>query len=287
MLRQSGGPIERIEHAPGTVAGVPCTHAMAFLVRDLFPDSVRTPMQIDQADGAGSHRSEQVACHMAVSEALERWAIFGCRADPSKYEAGIHLDTTSNGFAAFPGMFDTQARKAAFAESIERHCLMCWWEGYLKHQPLLDLAEGVRAIQIENPYSSHFVILAWRTDELSHVFAFGAGNCRESATWKTLVELERTQRILREIDRVAGRQRSADFKLGTFERRIEYFSRGRGLESFLKRLQMEAVSSAKPMKLLFDAPVKGPWNRYASVWRTIIEAPSRTYLSDADDYFFW
>jgi hypothetical protein len=288
VLSRDGGPIERLEYAEGTLLGMPCTHAVTYLKPDLVDPELRSRAVVDQPDGAGSHRSAQVACHMAISEALERWAVYHCRTLGNEALAGMELDHSSNGFAAFPGLLKRQARKAAFRESIERHCLMCWWEGLLGHQMLPDPREGVLALQIENPFSLHTVVVLWSRHDDSHSYAFGAGTGLNQAVWRSLVELERIQAMLDCLRRGKHTQSPLEEEIrGLFERRIAYFSTAAGMGRFLDRLERPVQSKHQQLKLLFDAAVPGPWDQYATVWRTIIEPPSRDYLSDAEDYFFW
>lgn len=288
VLSQDGGPIERLEYAEGTLLEMPCTHATAYLKPDLVAPELRLHTVVEQPDGAGSHRSTQVACHMAISEALERWAVYHCRESGNEAMAGMEFDHSSNGFAAFPGLFKCQARKAAFRESIERHCLICWWEGLLGHRFLPDPKPGVRAVQIDNPFSTHTVVVLWSLHDDLHSYAFGAGNSLNQAIWRSLVELERIQAMLDRLRR--GKHTQSPFGeefRGLFERRIAYFSTSAGMGRFLDRLERPVQGRHQPLKLLFDAAVVGPWDRYATVWRTIIEPPSRDYLSEAEDYFFW
>ena len=288
VLSQDGGPIERLEYAEGTLLGMPCTHAAAFLKPDLVAPELRLHSVVEQPDGAGSHRFTQVACHMAISEALERWAVYHCRESGNEAMGGMEFDHSSNGFAAFPGLLKRQARKAAVRESIERHCMMCWWEGQLGHQMLPDPREGVLALQIENPFSSHTVVVLWSRYGDLHSYAFGAGNSLNQAVQRALVELERIQAMLDSLRKGRHTKSSLgeEFR-GLFGRRIEYFSTARGMSRFLDRLERPTQGTHQPLKLLFDAAVEGPWSQYASVWRTIIEPPSRDYLGDAEDYFFW
>lgn len=288
VLSQHGGPIERLEYAEGDLLGMPCTHAAAYLQPDCVAPEVRSCAVVEQPDGAGSHRSPQVACHMAISEALERWAVYHCRVPGNKHLAGMEFDHSSNGFAAFPGLLKRQARKLAFRESIERHCLMCWWEGQLGHQMLPDPKEGILALQIENPFSVHRVVVLWSRRGDLYSYAFAAGDSLNQAVWRSLVELERIQAMLDCLCKSKHIKSPLEEEFrGLFERRIAYFSTATGTGRFLDRLERPAHGGYKPIKLLFDAAVVGPWDQYANVWRTIIEPPSRDYLSDAEDYFFW
>lgn len=287
VLHRDGGPIEQVETMAGSLMGVSCMHAAAFLKEGLVPDSVRSRTETKHCDGAGSHKSGQIACHMAVSEALERWAVYHFRGQDYDGLAGMRFDSSSNGFAAYPGMFKRQARRAAFQESIERHCLICWWQGLLGHIWLGDPQPGVRAIEIENPFTSHSVVVLWTLRGQQYSFAFGAGEDTRQAIWRAFVELNRTQAVLGTLGK-SNTKSSLEEEVGSlFERRIWYFSTTEGMARFLLRVEKRAKNKVAPLKLLFDACLSGPWDRYASVWRTVIAAPSQDYLSEADDYFFW
>ena len=73
----------------------------------------------------------------------------------------------------------------------------------------------------------------------------------------------------------------------TFERRIAHFSRPEGFRLFHERLKRQNHRKTEKAEIHFDGPVKGPWSKYATVWRTVIVPPTRRHLSDTVDYFFW
>jgi len=285
-MRSQGGPIERMEHSFHDVFGEPCVHAVTYLKAGLVGEEHLEIRATEQPDGAGCHATAQVACYMAISEAMERWAVRYCRQQEEKTLGGIELDGSSNGFAAFPGLFRRQARRAAFRESIERHCLICWWEGLLGHKCIEDPWPGVTAISIDNPFSSHAVVLIWAMTDHGQSYAFGAGHDIKHAARRALVELDRTQSLLKQLTAISD-PFSGGKKGDILERRIRYFSTEEGTEKFLKRLKAPVAGTAPRMRILFDSAVVGPWDAYASVWRTIIEAPSRGYLSAGESYFFW
>ncbi|MGZ0707569.1 hypothetical protein ACWPKO_04445 [Coraliomargarita sp. W4R53] len=223
---------------------------------------------------------------MAISEAMEHWAVYHCRGALRSGLGGIDIDGSSNGFAAYPGLFRRQTRPVAYRESIERHCLICWWEGLLKHQCIEAPRPGVSALLIENPFSSHSVVVLWSETPRGASYAFGAGTNVPHAIKRALVELSRTQALMRQFAASSG-LRSARVGGDVFERRIAFFAADRGRELFLKCLGQQVSKGPAKLKLLFDSHVAGPWDSYTSVWRTIIEAPSLEYLSEREDYFFW
>ena len=287
VMCSQGGPIARMEHAPMDVFGEACVHAVTYLEEGIVDAGALKLRATVQPDGAGCHTSAQVACYMAISEAMERWAVYYCREHAESGLGAMALDSSSNGFAAYPGLFRRQARAAAYRESIERHCLICWWEGLLGHRCVADPWPGVNAIEIDNPFSSHSVVLLWANTVAGTSYAFGAGSGFDHAARRALVEMERTQCLL-ELMWMDARPYAAGVLGDVFERRIRYFSQEAGSAMFLQRLKQRVCASAPPpCDVLFDAAVTGPWDRYSSVWRTVIEAPSRDYLSQREDYFFW
>lgn len=286
--QEFGGPLARLEYSNEAVFGRRNVQAVAYLRDDLMPGVELAVDVLETPDGAGSSASVQVACHMAISEAIERWALFFCRSEGQE-RGGVGLDSSSNGFAAFPGLYRRQARRAAFSESVERHCLISWWEGLLSHQPLSDPFPGVRAIRVENPYTSHEVVILWVEEAGRYAYSFGAAKHLDRAIWRALVELHRTRKLV-------GGLVDSGLGLGDggplghiYERRLMYFSGEAGARKFIDRLEAKVgVSTTRDkLDLLFDGPVSGEWDRYASVWRTIIRPPSWRYLSDEVDYFFW
>ena len=72
-----------------------------------------------------------VARYMAISESLERWAFHVKVNDFDRDLYGFDRDASSNGMAAFPGLFSSQCRKKAYWEALERFCVIAWWDGRL------------------------------------------------------------------------------------------------------------------------------------------------------------
>ncbi|MEO0509868.1 MAG: hypothetical protein AAF065_08420 [Verrucomicrobiota bacterium] len=283
ITAEGGGPLKTLEYGRYRLAEREVYQASAYLIDELVTKKVRTHTKTPVPDGAGTHESVQIACHMAVSEAIERWVVYDCRERMEENPGGIQIDGGSNGFAAFPGLFARQARRAAFSESIERHCLMSWWEGLLGHRKMSGLPDRLEGIQIENPFSKHDVVLIWRDSEQGRVYAFGAAKDLEGAIWRSRIEFERTEALLRAI----RKDLDSDGELGVFESRILYFSSDEGCACFDQRLEKHSKAAICELNLLFDCAVRGPWDKFAYVWRTIIKPPSRDYLSNAADYFFW
>eukprot|EP01031_Cornospumella_fuschlensis_P015064 gene15064-18400_t len=75
ILTRDGGPVERVSSGSLDVLGRSEHQANAYL----RPRLIRGKPSLSvygNADGTGSNRSAQVARHMAISEALERWGFY-------------------------------------------------------------------------------------------------------------------------------------------------------------------------------------------------------------------
>ena len=152
----------------------------------------------------------------------------------------------------------------------------------LGHRCIEDPYPGVSAILINNPFSQHTVVVLWSMTDHGQSYAFGAGDSVAHAARRALVELSRTQSLLKQLS-----QTSTPLPGDLFERRIHYFSKEKGIACFLERLEQRVSSKVSRLSVVFDSAVVGPWDRYASVWRTIFKAPSCEYLNDREDFFFW
>jgi hypothetical protein len=295
IMHVDGGPIDRLEYAKDSVNQNSSYSAAAYLKEGLIDKALPTEGYSlrEMPDGVGTHKHQPIALFMAISEALERWALLHLRTRNETSLYGLDIDKSSNGFAAFPGLFHRQARASAFSESIERHCLMCWWEGYLGHTYIPCADSTVRAIKIDNPFSRHTVVIIWKQhSEGRFAQAFGAASNTEKALWRATIELQRTKKIIdyyNDIIPYSGKALHAHINdVGNvFERRILYFSTTEGFQDFINRLSKDKWQQHKKMRLHYDGHVKGAWDAYASVWRTVIIPPSTAYLSDSNDYFFW
>lgn len=286
VLAADGGPIAKIEFQESQIAGAPASEARAFLRHELLPDA----HPVD-ADGAGTHASPLIARFMAISEAIERWALRALVASGDFARYGLDVDITSNGMAAFPGLFDWQARKRAYSEAIERHCLISWWEGILPTIPLAFPGLKELGVEIVNPYSKHSIAILWKLcDEQFYAFAFGYGDSIDNAVWRAGIELERAADILHHYH-----ARNPEPTLQEIERiddiilrRMVYFSTRHGFKLFLQKLRNapQCPPAQKP-QVVFDGKIPGPWHKYATVWRVVFAPPTREHLADTHDYFFW
>src|SRR5882724_3583376 len=162
VLAAHGGPVEQIETGMFSVCGQRMIQANARLTAGL---TRKRPLSIySDADGTGTHANAAVARHMAVSEALERWAFHATVRSERAADFGFDVDPSSNGMSAFPGIFRRAARRKAMLEAVERFCMIAWWEGMAEGQLVETDWPGVSAVAINGPFGGVTTIAFARTE---------------------------------------------------------------------------------------------------------------------------
>jgi len=242
------------------------------------------------ADGTGSATQKNIAVYKAISEAIERWAFYQS-IENNKEDYGFDVEPTTTGLAAYPGMFARQARKFAVLEAIERWVICNWWDGNLPAIALSALFEGLSAISIETIFEDQKLCTAivWNSKfdiNFGAAYGFSTRSNRKDAYLHALTEMNRSIEALEKERKKSSKERSA-FK-DLFERRVLYFSTIEGRKKFLEKVDISLGNSAriniKP-KVLIDKELKGPWEKYTTVWRLLLEMPhSRRHLLE-EDYF--
>ena len=284
VLAAHGGPVDSIESGAFTVCGQPMVQANARLTASLTRRS--SHIIYGNADGTGTHRLASVARHMAVSEALERWAFHATVCSPQAAEFGFDVDPSSNGMSAFPGILGRHARRKAMLEAVERYSLISWWEGQADWQLFDTDWPGVSAVAIDGPFGGVTVIAFARTSYGMFAYGHAAEESFGAACERAVIELARHERVLHSwwLAFVSGENRTPT---DLFERRCLYFSTDQGHEAFQRRLKDDQRGRMPGAVIACDREIPGPWADYATVWRFALHPPSEGYLRAGDDYFFW
>ncbi|MGF1453681.1 MAG: hypothetical protein ACFB21_16610 [Opitutales bacterium] len=290
VLAEDGGPIERIEGSETEIFGVGFSTAFAWLRPGLVPTTARPPMVI-QADGVATHQNPRQARHMAVSACLEHWALRALHAESSG-AFGLDIDASSCGIAAFPGLLARAARPFAQAEAQERFLLNAWWSGLIPSKRIESHVQGISAISLQSRAGRTFVVL-WRfADQRFFSYGFAGGRTQAHAQWRALTELRRTERIVRKhFDTAATVDVGYCEQLrDTIEQRLVYFGTPEGHESFLERVRTSLglpLNLVSKSRIAFDGEIRGPWSKYAGVWRVLYEPVDTAYLENRFDVFSW
>ncbi len=286
ILTADGGPIARVSVREFAVYGRRMFQANAWLADGLTPNRRKFALYSD-ADGTGTADVPMVARYMAISEAMERWAFHTKVQAPDRELYGFDVDESSNGMAAFPGVFHGQARKRALLEAVERASVIAWWEGLLDGDVRTTEWPGINALVLPSPIGYGVTVLAFR-ESRPGAFAYGHAAAENyfGACERAVMELARHEYVmgLHRLSRgVSPENRPTDL----FERRALFFSTPAGYALFQKKLQTKSRRPSYRARILYDLEVDGPWSSYAVVWRVLLDPPSRNFLRDDEAYFFW
>jgi hypothetical protein len=290
VLTGNGGPVASLEYGLVKTSHGPLYQANATLSPDLGLRREERQLYAD-VDGTGTHRSAMVARYMAISEAMERWAFLSVtKSDPDE-AYGFDLDPTSSGMAAFPGLFKSTTRGLALSEAAERCCLVHWWNGCLRHEPLETGITGLSCIVIDNPLTSDGVVIVWSTSDAGWVsYGTAAAGNRDSAVWKAAIEMDRARVALDRLASVNPDLEEFDLSrlVNPMERQMLYSARPPGYREFMERVRNPQGQSARiTAKPVVDVEIKGPWSRYATVWRTLFPNPAEGHVGSHAGTFLW
>lgn len=283
-LAVDGGPIERIDMDPFPMFGRQLFQANATLIKGLVPRSCHD--MYGNSSGTGTHKYPIVASHIAVSEAIERWAYHITANSNRRSQFGFDEDESTNGIAAFPGWNRRSARKAAVFEAYERHCLLNWWDGRIDGKLCGTAWPGITAVVFE-PLSDIIVaVLFGQADSGAFIYGHAAAETFSEACKHAGLELMRHERAVRGL--MARTDKINPLKMkNKYERRALFFSTGDGYEIFCQRLSRMAFGPAPKHAIICDDEIEGPWTKFATVWRFALSPPSKRFVLDGDDYFFW
>jgi len=289
-----GGPIEQVKHTQMETIHDNLYEAVAYLSDKCVGKKGRPKKSVyGSGDGAGADHNLEMAVCKAVSEAMERWAYRETyQKDSSEY--AYDINPTSNGMAATPGKSLQWCQKMASREAYERLLLMLFWEKEVYATPILTGVAAVNAYEITAegcPYIC--VILEKVIGHNRYAFAFSGGSSYREAYPKAAVELARTEAALKQFYKNDGDvEQILNAENGSWlEKRSLYFSTPEGLDAFREKMEKAydyKDSDIVKVETVFDGELKGPWNEWATVWRTVFKPLSgRAYDKEDHTYFFW
>jgi hypothetical protein len=286
VLESEGGPVSRVSLREFPVYGRPMYQANAWLSDKVVSRRQKFALYSD-ADGTGTSETPMVARYMAISETMERWAYRVKVRATDRELYGFDIDESSNGMAAFPGLFHTEARKRAQLEAVERASIIAWWEGALDGEVRTTDWPGISALVLPSPIGVGVTVVAFR-EVRPDCFAYGQGAAVDffGACERAVMELARNEYVLG-LRRVSLGLAVQEAPSDLFERRCLFFSTAEGHALFQERIHREITGPRFKSEVICDAEIEGPWTEYASVWRVLIRPVTTDFLVDSERYFFW
>ena len=277
-----GGPIDRVDLAGFPVLGRSHWLANAFL-REELAVGLAEPSLYGPADGTGIARSSATAWRAAIAEALARWAYLAVFDSPAAGRFGFLDDGSSNGMAAFPGLFRRQAQALARAGAIKHHTLVSWWDGRLPAESIASPYAGLEAVRLHHDAGPGEVVVLFRRSRAGYAYGHAYGAQLRAALGQAAIELARAEHVLATYRAKGALAAPANF----LERRMLHFAGEEGAERFCRRLLAKPSKPALPFRTLFDGEIPGPWARWATVWRCCARMPTDEFLEPGADFFFW
>ena len=286
ILEKDGGPVRKVNAAETTLwDGSARFSAAASLVPALRPARPKAALY-DDDDGGGTHPSRNMACFIAISEALERWAYYAASRGERRGELGFDREDSTTGRAAFPAFTAGPARERARHEAAERWGLLEWWQGNLPARTLPLASSRAEAVEVLTPFRGSRLVILWTKCPGSGAFAYGFAGAGDvaKAVEKAGVELTRNITVL---ERHSAKPAGGPVRL-MGERRLLRFSTADGFQAFRARLGSSRTASTCPKapEAVVDAEVPGPWSRYARVWRTLYPHAAPDDESELDVFTF-
>ena len=286
VLETDGGPVGRVSLREFPVYGRPMYQANAWLSDKIVSHRKKFALYSD-ADGTGTSHTPMIARYMAISETMERWAYrVKVRANDRELY-GFDIDESTNGMAAFPGLFRTEARKRALMEAIERVSIIAWWEGVIDGEVRATEWPGISALVLPSPIGHGVTVVAFR-EVRPDCFAYGQGAAEDyfGACERAVMELARNEYVLG-LRRVSLGLAAQEAPSDLFERRCLFFSTLEGHTMFQDRIERKITGPRFKSEVICDAEIEGPWSEFAAVWRVLVRPPTTDFLVNSERYFFW
>ena len=262
VFEKDGGSIGKLEFVHKEIRSDESGYEVgAYLIGEHLHPLRKGPFSSNESDGLGSHKLKTVASYKAISEALERWAYYATVDSAEREKFGFHIDHTTTGMAAYPSLLKNEVRHIAYAEALERYALESWWAGELPARRKV-YKKDIEAFEIMSFNSYKSIVVLWTHCPFRGdcAYGFASGADFEEACLKAEVELWRNLELLQ--------------KDAFHQERLKFLSTPEGHQQFVDNFkyseQLYSVPAAP--RLLVDQEIIGPWSKYTTVWRCLLES---------------
>lgn len=227
-------------------------------------------------DGAGASKFKNISIHKAISESLERWAFYQSLAEsPAEYL--LDIVPYSTGIAAFPSFFTNPSRDNAKKEATERWALHQFWTEKI---PLVEHDTSVKNLKhYELITGMEFKTSILQFEDMGEFFyGFSSGRNLNDSFSHAMIELSRNWRVLKDY------AKNENDELNIYEKRLLFFKKSEGSNLFREKILRAPMKRLIDHTVLVDKEIKGPWSKYAKVWRFLY---SDSFNSDLNDETFF
>ena len=292
ILLIHGGPLDKIAVTDIGTPEHPQYEAVAFLSPSHVPAWHRNSPLYNTGHGGGTHRLRNVACHIAISEAMERWAFLQTVHGPLAGRYGFDVEPSTSGMAAFPGLTTETARIRADWEAVERWALLEWWNGKLSATltPGSSRTDGTLLLSLSA--KDRRAVILWSTLQGGNTaYGFAAADSTETAIKKARIEQARNVVVLNRFfeGHRPVEEFIADEDLPVYDRRLVFFSTPAGKQVFWENVgaSTATIINHPGAQKIIDSEIPGPWSRYAAVWRTLyVQGSAHLDKSRRDIFLF-
>lgn len=273
-------------------------HSRAVLAPNLI---LRHGSKVCAQGGSGWDKEKQKSQSKAITEAIERWALFYYSTSPEK--AGLDIDNTSTGFAALPEEYgEERLRVNSYCEALERWVLNAIGErpdlrfesvpiddgelaGLFKefkgqlycYRTAFDISDA----GFPSSRKAFFSICLFKTREGGVLPGSACGVEPDMVMGRAMTEAFMHARAFERLKK----HKPADI-VDILEQRIVFF--GKDPEGFSKisnrLLSGRSADNFKKPEILFSKRLPGPWDPEISVYRIIL-TESKPFMDGGVDRF--
>lgn len=279
LLENSHSIFEKISiYRTKLVTGEEKWEAVTKLKSSYLPTWIIPSSIYSQNEGSGTSDFKNVAIHKAISEGLERWAFYST-VECLNPEYCFDVNPSTTGMAAFPERFTKQSRCNAIFEATERWALHEFWRSKLpivEHPSKLinvkhfEIVTGLKGVSVS--------LLYFQMAERS-VFGFACDKDLINSFQHAVIELSRNISVFEKLKNDSSLNSFTE----VYDRRMYFFSTREGLSLFNEKILASPNSVLVNPKLICDIEIKGPWSKYAKIWRYLY---ADTDSDDSDHTFF-
>lgn len=282
LLNNSEIISEIIQYKVNVLNGKTLFETSAKLNENLRPKDIFQSKIYSNFDGSGTSFFRNNSLYKAVSEAVERWAFYDSSEGDEYLKLKFDVNPSTCGMASYPELFPYWSRKNAVYEAVERYAIHAFNR---KKIPVVELQSnivGLKVYKLITTIKDMETILISYFNGSFYTYGFSCKKTQEESIDHALIELARNERVLKKL--YLSSFDILDMEIS--DRRLIFFSTVEGYQSFLQKIETAPSKVQEIPKLILSREIKGPWTRYAKVWRHLYDDSYDLNQSDVNYFMF-